>query len=75
MIRNFIKNLYDYRWYYVISICLIAIIIKICLFFVKHPCVKGHYEMQWQTIWCYSGKNYHPCGGYFANVFVCDCRK
>lgn len=34
-----------------------------------------HTQGQWQVNYCYSADgSMWPCGGYFADVFVCDCR-
>lgn len=40
-----------------------------------HPCVYGHNEEQWQTQYCTDAQgNMWVCGGYYQDVFICDCR-
>lgn len=67
-------HLVDFWWIYVLLILALSLIGWFIWYEYAYPCVSGHYEEQWQTTWCYNSTSSYPCGGYFADVFICDCR-
>ncbi len=78
VMTNIKEHLSDYKWVYIILIVILSLLSVIgwCFWYeYAYPCVYGHYEEQWQTTWCYGADgSMTPCGGYYADVFICDCR-
>ena len=75
MLESIKEHLSDYKWIYIVTIVVLSLIGWWIWYEYAYPCVYGHYEQQWQTTWCYgSNGSMTPCGGYFMDVFICDCR-
>lgn len=74
MIEEIKEHLSDYKWIYIIAIVILSLIGWWIWYEYAYPCAYGHYEDVWITTWCYNGTSSVPCGGYFSNEFVCDCR-
>ncbi len=70
------EHLSDYKWIYIIVLLFISTIAIYIDYENRYPCVYGHTEQMWQQQYTYSANGtMTPIGGYWADVFVCDCRK
>ena len=68
-------NLLEYKWIYIISILIISLISYYIWYEYAYPCIYGHYEKQYQIIYITDSKgNMTPAGGYYTDIFICDCR-
>ena len=69
------EHLIEYKWIY-INFTLVFLFISMLIYYeYTYPCVRGHYEKQWETIWCYSSDgSFSPCGEHAIDVYICDCR-
>lgn len=75
MIENIKEHLSDYKLIYIIAIVLLSIIGWWIWYEYAYPCVYGHYEEQWQQTYIYGADGIMtPMGGYWQDVFICDCR-
>jgi hypothetical protein len=75
MIESIKEHLEDYKWIYIIAIVILSLIGWWIWYEYAYPCVYGHYEEQWQTTWTTDANgNMTPMGGYWQDVFICDCR-
>jgi hypothetical protein len=75
MIENIKEHLSDYKWIYIITIVLLSLIGWWIWYEYAYPCVYGHYEEQWQQTYIYAADgSMTPMGGYWQDVFICDCR-
>lgn len=69
------EHFLDFWPIYTVIFILIFLILGVCIYEYTYPCVYGHHEQQWQTTWIVQGDgSMMPCGGYYMDVFVCDCR-
>jgi hypothetical protein len=69
------EHLSEFKWIYIIVFILLSLITYWVWYEYEYPCVYGHTEEQWQTSWCYNADgSMYSCGGYYQDVFVCDCR-
>lgn len=74
-IENIKEHLLYYKWVYIIAIIILLLLSGMGLYEYYRPCVYGHHELMWQTTWSYnSNGSAVPNGGYFTEVFICDCR-
>lgn len=63
------------KWIILIAVAFVALISFWVWYEYEYPCVYGHTEQVWQTTWIYnSDGTMTAAGGYFQDVFVCDCR-
>jgi len=63
-----------YKPFYIMGLFVIVIILIINWYEDKYPCVYGHNEQQWVNQYSYYNGQPQYIGGYFTDVFICDCR-
>lgn len=72
--ENIKYHLSDYKYAYIIALLVLFMISCVIYYEYKYPCVYGHYEEQWKNNYITNGNgNMTYAGGYFVDVFVCDC--
>jgi hypothetical protein len=73
--KKIIEHLDFYKWIYILIISFVLCVGSLVWYEYKYPCIKGHYEQQWQSDYMYINGNYQYVGGHYESVFVCDCRE
>jgi hypothetical protein len=74
-IKELLEHLSDYKWIYIIIIVVLSLIGWGIWYEYAYPCVYGHYEGQWKPIYTYTPNgSLIQSGGYWYDVFICDCR-
>lgn len=73
---NFKEHLSEFKLLYIICTIALSLIVWVIWYEYAYPCVYGHYEQEWQTIYSTDSNGIStPIGGYWEDVFICDCRK
>lgn len=72
---NMRNHFLNFKWIYIIATVILSLIGWWIWYEYTYPCIYGHYEQYWQVIYCTDGNGGTiPCGGYWEDMFVCDCR-